>query len=175
MRKVNKIDWFIEGFSILENDGFTKITVDYLCARLDISKGSFYYHFKNINGYIDALMEYWLEENTLSIIRKADALKKVASKKKMLDKLALDRSLKLEQTIRAWGYSNEVVRKQVQNVDDIRLKYLINIAIQEGKNRTDAKYTATLTYATVIGLQQLFPDLPKKEQIRLQQFYATKF
>ncbi len=175
MKKVDKTNWFTEGFEILEKDGFAKITIEHLCSRLEISKGSFYYHFKNMDGYIEALMGYWLEENTLSIIRKVNESKKIKSKKNALDQLALERSLRLEQSIRAWGYSNDAVMKRVREADKIRLEYLIELEIQDGKKRPVAKDVAMLTYATLIGLQQLFPDLPKKEQIRLQQFYAAKF
>ncbi len=175
MKKIDKNDWFTGGFKILESEGFARMTIDNLCERLQVTKGSFYHHFKNMDGYVAALMDYWLEENTFSIIRKADASKGAKSKKKMVDKLALDRSLKLEQNIRAWGYSNGMVMKQVQTVDKIRLDYLIEMEMQDGKERHVANDLAILTYATLVGLQQLFPDLPQKEQIRLNQFYSSKF
>ncbi len=175
MKKIKKTDWFKEGFLILETDGFAKIIIDNLCDRLQITKGSFYHHFKNMDGYVAALMDYWLEENTLSIIRQVNVTKGIRSKKKMLDKLAIDRSLKLEQTIRAWGYSNETVKKQVNETDKIRLEYLIELEKQEGKSPSRAKDVAILSYATFIGLQQLFPDLPKKEQNRLNQYFSAKF
>ncbi len=175
MKKVEKINWFTEGFGILENDGFARITIDSLCERLQLTKGSFYHHFGNIDGYIAALADYWLEEYTLSIIRNADTLKGVKSKKRTIDKLVLDRSMKLEQTVRAWSYSNEMVRKRVQEADRIRLKYLIDIEVQDGKSHSEARDIAMLTYATFVGLQQLFPDLSKKEQERLNRFYSFKF
>ncbi len=175
MKKIEKNDWFTEGFKILETEGFARITIENLCERLQITKGSFYHHFKNTDGYVAALMDYWLEENTISIIRKVDTARSVRSKKKILDKLALDRSLKLEQNIRAWGFSNHMVMQQVQKVDKIRLDYLIDMEVQSGKKHSIAMDVAILTYATLVGLQQLFPDLSKTEQIRLNQYFSTKF
>ncbi len=175
MKKVEKVAWFTEGFKILETEGFAKITIDNLCERLQITKGSFYHHFKNTDGYVAALMDYWLEENTLFIIRKANTLKKATSRKQMIDKLALDRSMKVEQVVRAWGYSNDTVNKRVREADKIRLEYLIEMEIGEGKSRSAAKDTAMLTYATFVGIQQLFPDISKKEQDRLNRFYSAKF
>ncbi len=53
MKKVEKKQWFIIGLQIIENEGISKITIDNLCALLKITKGAFYHHFKNIDGYID--------------------------------------------------------------------------------------------------------------------------
>lgn len=74
MNKVDKKQWFIVGLDILEKDGFAKITIDNLCTQLEITKGAFYHHFKNVDGYIDALMKYWLNQNTIQIIEDADKL-----------------------------------------------------------------------------------------------------
>ena len=46
------------GLQIIENEGVSKITIDNLCNLLEITKGAFYHHFKNIDGYIDALMTF---------------------------------------------------------------------------------------------------------------------
>jgi len=37
------------------------------------------------------------------------------------------------------------------------------------------KDIATLAYAALIGMQQLFPDMSKKEKIRLEQLFSSKF
>lgn len=74
MKKVDKKQWFIVGLDVLEKEGFTRITIDNLCGLLQITKGAFYHHFKNIDGYIDSLMKYWLELNTFEFIREVDKL-----------------------------------------------------------------------------------------------------
>ena len=74
MKKVEKKQWFIIGLQIIENEGISKITIDNLCALLKITKGAFYHHFKNIDGYIDALMTFWVKENTLTFIENAEKL-----------------------------------------------------------------------------------------------------
>ncbi len=175
MKKVTKSNWFEEGFHVLETEGFSKITIDNLCERLQVTKGSFYHHFGNMDGYVSALMDYWLEANTLSIVRKIDSVKEPNTRKKWLNKMVLDRSLKLEQIIRAWGHSNTLVKKQVQKVDEIRLDCLVEMQVQEGKPRAIANDNAKFSYAALIGLQELFPDMSKKEKARLQQIYTDNF
>lgn len=61
MKKVEKKQWFVIGLQIIEKNGVAKITIDNLCNLLEITKGAFYHHFKNIDGYIDALMAFWVK------------------------------------------------------------------------------------------------------------------
>ena len=145
MDKLDKTTWLSEGLKIIESEGYARITVDNLCEKLQRSKGSFYFHFKNIGGYVEALMDYWLEERTISIIRKVNTLKKIEKKKKLVDKLALERSLKLGQNIRAWSYSNEIVKNKLCEADKIRTEYLTELGIQEGKEQSYAKDVGMLT------------------------------
>ena len=64
MKKVEKKQWFTTGLQIIKDEGVSRITIDNLCNLLEITKGAFYHHFKNIDGYIDALMAFWVKENT---------------------------------------------------------------------------------------------------------------
>lgn len=171
MERLDKQRWLTEGFTIIESEGFARITVENLCERLQRSKGSFYFHFKNMDGYTEALMVFWLEENTLSLIRKANLVKDVGERKKKLNKLSQTLSMKLEQNIRAWAYSNEIVKKHLKEVDKIRLDCLIEMEVLEGKSYDEARDCGMLTNAMFVGLQQLFPDLSHKERLRLASFF----
>ena len=72
MKKIEREDWFTAGLGILNTGGFLKITIENLCEVLKVTKGSFYHHFKNVDGYIDAFMSYWVEKNTKALIEIAD-------------------------------------------------------------------------------------------------------
>ncbi|EXZ21969.1 bacterial regulatory s, tetR family protein, partial [Bacteroides fragilis str. S13 L11] len=48
MKKVDKNQWFIVGLDVLGKEGFARITIDNLCGLLQITKGAFYHHFKNL-------------------------------------------------------------------------------------------------------------------------------
>lgn len=52
MKKVDKNQWFVIGLNVLENDGYSKITIDNLCALLKITKGAFYHHLRILMGML---------------------------------------------------------------------------------------------------------------------------
>ena len=150
MNKVDKKQWFIVGLDILEKDGFAKITIDNLCTQLEITKGAFYHHFKNVDGYIDALMM------------------------EFIGSVVINRSHKSEQVIRAWSFSNQIVKKYIQQVDDLRIDYSTKLRVQLGMSEEESKNTSVLEYAIFVGIQQLYPDINKKDLEQLYIFYCQK-
>lgn len=174
MKKVDKNQWFVIGLKVLENDGFSKITIDNLCTLLEITKGAFYHHFKNIDGYVDALMKYWLSQNTIQVIEDADKLPLAKKRIEFIGNAVIQRLHKSEQVIRAWGFSSPIVKKYVQQVDDLRIEYSTKQRVLLGLSEEEAKNTSVLEYAIFVGGQQLFPDMDKKELEQLYQFYCQK-
>lgn len=167
MKKIEREDWFAKGLETIEIDGFQKITVDYLCDALNVTKGSFYHHFKNTDSYIEALMIYWVDRNTESVIAQVDKMRTHREKLEKLNMLVLARSHRCEQVIRGWSFSNEVVRKYVSQADRIRLEYATNLHILCGAQADAARQIAVLEYACLIGIQQLYPDMAQDKQLEL--------
>lgn len=174
MKKIERIDWFTTGLKILSSDGFSKITIENICDILKVTKGSFYHHFKNMDGYIDSLMEYWMEANTNSLIRKIEEIENPIEKIQMLNKTVLLRSHKSEQVIRAWSFSNDIVRKYVVEVDKIRIDYTAMLKVKDGENSEKSKLIAALEYACLIGIQQLYPDISKEKQEELYEIFNQR-
>ena len=174
MNKVYKKQWFVVGLDILEKDGFARITIDNLCTRLEITKGAFYHHFKNIDGYIEALMKYWLNQNTVQIIEDADKLATAKERMEFMGSVVINRSHKSEQVIRAWSFSNQIVKKYIQQVDDLRIDYSTKLRVQLGMSEEESKNTSVLEYAIFVGIQQLYPDINKKDLEQLYMFYCQK-
>jgi AcrR family transcriptional regulator len=54
-------DWVQAGFAILAEEGMTALKIERLCSRLAVTKGSFYWHFTDIAGYRETLIEAWGE------------------------------------------------------------------------------------------------------------------
>lgn len=174
MKKIEKDDWFRVGFAILEADGFAKITIDNLCRQLSVTKGSFYHHFGNIEGYTEALMSYWMQNNTISLIERLDKVENVADKKVELVKMIFQRSHKSEQVIRGWGFANEIVRSYVEKVDKLRIDCSTKLFQLSGETKEKAKQKAILENACMIGIQQLFPKISVKKQKELYSLYISK-
>lgn len=174
MKKIEKNDWFSTALSIMEREGFSKITIENLCSRLKVTKGSFYHHFKNMDDYIEAFMKYWLNDSTMNLIKETERIENINQRQEVIRKLAIERPQKYGQIIRAWSYSNDIVKKYLQEADATKLEYLITLRIANGTDKENAKYISMIEYALLVGIQQLFPDMPNTELEQLYEIYKTK-
>ena len=119
-------------------------------------------------------MKYWLSRNTIQIIEDADKLPSAKERIEFISNVVIQRSHKSEQVIRAWGYSNPIVKKYVQEVDSLRIEYSTKQRVLLDMSEDEAKNTTVLEYAIFVGGQQLFPDMDKKELEQLYLFYYQK-
>lgn len=175
MKKIEREQWLTTGFDLMDKEGFSKITIDNLCGLLQITKGAFYHHFKNINGYTEALMEYWLKINTLDFIAQAEIQPNTEQKQQMLADLAAFATLRNESLIRAWSYSNPVVKNYVDKVDKIRLEYATKLNQELGLNPKLSADHAKIQYAFLIGILQIYPTLSPDQLKELQDMMINKF
>lgn len=174
MEKLDKNSWLKEGIKILNAEGFSRITIDNLCERQKRSKGSFYFHFKNIDGYIETLMKYWLEKNTVDFIKITDTVGNMEEKFINLTDLASSVSQKTEQVIRAWSSSNDIVRMYMQQIDNMRMAYLIDLNTRIGMDKKEARNYALLEYGVMIGIQQLTPDISQEDFKYIYDIFSDK-
>jgi len=174
MNTLNKEVWLEEGMRILIEEGFARIVIDNLCKRLGITKGSFYHHFKNIDGYVTALMEYWMEKNTLEIMRRIESSGRGAEKLLRLEQTSLLINHKGEFGIRGWCHSHPTVREYVQRVDRIRMDFLTGIYLEMGYEQERARDLAVLEYAVVIGIQHILTEVSQDELARLQKVHFER-
>lgn len=174
MKKAEKNSWFKAGAYILEIDGFSKLTIDRLCSELKLTKGSFYHHFGNMDGYITALMEYWQECHTMEYIRKTDEIPSDSDRLEFISEMVIDSSYRVEQVIRAWSFSNDIVKEYLDKVDKIRIEYIKKLNMEAGMEAIHAERKAILEYAVLVGIQQLYPDAPKTEIKELYHLYKIK-
>ena len=58
-RRLSADDWIQAGFALLAEGGPNALRIDRLCERLEVTKGSFYWHFADMRAYRAALVEAW--------------------------------------------------------------------------------------------------------------------
>ena len=66
--KLSKEQWLVEALKILNQQGFGRLNIDRLVACLGVTKGSFYWHFKNRKDFVVRLVDYWDRKFTQSVI-----------------------------------------------------------------------------------------------------------
>ena len=174
-KRTTKKSWLKEGLNVLANLGSEKLTIDTLCSQLGVTKGSFYHHFKNREDFIENLLAYWEEANTLAVIKLSEGLGDTREKIKEITSIAIaSMSSSLEVSIRAWALRNDEARLFQERVDQARLDYARKLWGRLLGNGEEAELVSRLYYSTFIGCQEIMPAFPKKEVYAMFDLFVEK-
>jgi len=155
MARKTKQDWYAIAYSSLIESGVEAISAEKLATKLGVSRGSFYHHFGSRQGFHKALLENWLQLNTMRI-NELNQGKSATEKLRGLKDFAWALPHKLEVAIRAWSLYDEQAREYQIKTDHIRLAYLTDL-FEEKYNKTKAKKAAEVLFYSFIGLQNRQP------------------
>jgi AcrR family transcriptional regulator len=144
-------DWLDQGLKTLAISGFTALKAEPLAKAMGISRGSFYWHFADVDAYHAAVLKHWHEVAVEQIIAGVEALPPNQSPIKQLLRRAFSRKPALESAIRSWATLDPVARAAVRAVDRRRLGYVEKLlaasGLAPGVARAQILYWAFLGFA----------------------------
>ena len=159
MTRLLRHDWLAAGFDVLVNEGTVALTLDTLTRKLNVTKGSFYHHFRNVDDFQNALLESWEQQYTTRVIEMSE---NTGDPDQVFDKFLSALAVELpdiERCLRAWAIQDEQVRAYVQRVDEIRVAQARVWFEKMGHGSTQAQWLAKTLYALLIGCYSIFPPI----------------
>jgi AcrR family transcriptional regulator len=163
MASKTKQDWIEEGLNIVAENGINGLTVELLTNRLNMTKGSFYHHFKNFQDFKEALLTYFEEKGTIEIISLVEEAPTPLEKIKKLLQVAPGGPVGLEFAIRVWSIQDPLAQVYQERTDFRRLSYLQELCQKLIPETEKADTLAHLLYAAFVGSQQIRPPLSIKK------------
>lgn len=146
-------DWLQAGYSLLAEDGLQALKIDRLCARLGVTKGSFYWHFTDMAGYRAALIESWAEQRDEEHgIDERPPAERLAI---MVTELVNPRHWRLERVMREWARTDTSVAASVDVADRRVLRTVRHAFLDLGFSPEEADLRAHTTFAAGIGFLQI--------------------
>ncbi|NES00684.1 MAG: TetR/AcrR family transcriptional regulator, partial [Symploca sp. SIO1B1] len=140
--------------------------------------GSFYWHFKNREDFLEAILQEWVNWQTNSIIEQVEALGGDATTKLLyLFELAIQDDGRAENAIRAWATSNSKITTVLAQVDQRRLNYTKDLFLEVGFAPFDAMVRARMVYYALVGEFTIGTRSDQTErlaEIRLQHAILTQ-
>ena len=73
--RLDREDWINQGLRTLAEEGANALKVGPMAGRLGVSRGSFYWHFRDIGDFQAQLLRRWQERSTDQVIRDLEAAK----------------------------------------------------------------------------------------------------
>ncbi len=161
--KLNSRDWIKAGFRALVANGDAALKAEVLARTLKTTKGSFYWHFKDVPTFKREMLRLWQENATNAIIHLvrleggtgAARLFMLAG---IVSSLNADNEyggLKAEPAIRSWAQNDRLVTRSLRLVDAARIKFVSNLFQLQGFNEVTSRQRAEIFYTGFVGMQTL--------------------
>lgn len=160
--RLGRNDWSLAALRALVRGGIGAVKVEALARDLEATKGSFYWHFKDLAELHQTMLELWEALATTAITAAVTSSNHDPLGKLMLlvDLVsvrpdAVYGGVEVEPALRDWGRTDPRARAVVERVDRQRLADLAGFLQEAGVAETELLPKAQLIYAAVIGLENL--------------------
>jgi AcrR family transcriptional regulator len=152
-KRLSREDWLEQAMQALAEDGQAGLRIEGLCAKLGVSRGSFYWHFEDRKDFIHALLDYWhVEYTTKATEAVAQEGGTAAEKLARIIQVVHDRNLtRYDLVIRAFAVFDPKVARSVRRTDRYRLGFLEGLFFEMGFSGVDMEVRAKtcLTFMTL--------------------------
>ncbi|MFK7880257.1 TetR/AcrR family transcriptional regulator [Roseobacter sp.] len=148
---LTKEKWVQHGLRTLEKKGFNALKAEPLAKALKVSRGSFYWHFKDISVFQRAVLDLWRQRSTLQVIADIDRLDSSAGRLRALMQRAFNSDRDLERAVRAWAIPNPEAASAVVSVDNERINYINDLLAAHDAADASARSKATFLYWAYLG------------------------
>lgn len=160
LRQANltRTDWLAAALDCLLEGGVEAVKITRLADRLGVTRGSFYWHFKDRAEVLTGLLEIWRRTNTAAIINAVADAQSPRDGVLALFACWLDTELydpKLDMAIRAWAQSDSALLAQVRKADQERLSAITDMFARGGQTRHQAVVSARNIYYMQMGYYAL--------------------
>jgi AcrR family transcriptional regulator len=153
-QRIGPEDWIRAGLILLARDGIDAVRVEPLAEQLGVTKGSFYWHFKDRAALHTAMLSTWQQVATREIIKLVEAEK--PDPRRRLARLielatANSKAARLETAMRSWAQHDLAASKALAGVDAERLDYVAHLLRDAGLDGATAAMRAKILYLMLIG------------------------
>jgi AcrR family transcriptional regulator len=151
MARLSKENWLDHGLKILAKSGPDGLKAEPLAKSLSVSRGSFYWHFKDIEEFHFELLTYWRQRATMDVIALVEEETSPGSRLGVLMRIGMTGDNALERNVRSWAAQSNAASDAVGSVDKMRIEYLSRLLISAGVPREHARTRATFIYWAYAG------------------------
>lgn len=162
-QKLTPIDWLRAAFQNLSFEGAATIKAELLAKKLGATKGSFYWHFKDVPTFKAEMLKLWEAEATKGIMIAVNSaapagparLGLLASIVSQMNAENEYGGLRAEPAIREWARIDKQAATAMQRVDAARIAFVKKLFVESGFENSSAKLRAELFYSGFLGLQAM--------------------
>jgi AcrR family transcriptional regulator len=145
--------WIEAATQVLVDSGIDHVRVDVLAQELGVTRGSFYWHFRDREDLLRRVLQAWSERSTELLTARLASAHHADPQAQMRDVISLPfrgraaaKAARIELAIRAWARRDEMARAAVDEADASRIAYHVQLFGQLGFAEEEARARAFILY-----------------------------
>jgi AcrR family transcriptional regulator len=163
--------WIEAAQQALGVGGPDAVRVEALAASLGVSKGGFYWHFKDRRALLDEMLDGWEKAVVEDVIASVESQPvEPRAKLQHLFALASTADFAVELAIRDWSRRDAEVAARLRGIDSRRMAYLRSLFGQFCASEGEVEARSMLTYSLFVGsyfIAAQHDDKSRSEVLRL--------
>jgi AcrR family transcriptional regulator len=160
-------EWVEAALQALAAGGPEAIRIEALAARLGVSKGGFYWHFKDRAALLEEMLDTWEQSYVGDVIAAVEGgSAEPRAKLQHLFKLASSATdlLPIELALRDWARRDEGVAARLHRVDNQRMEYLRSLFGPICTDEGEVEARSILAFSLFIGSNFILAEHPGRSR-----------
>ena len=160
--------WLEAAYEALLESGVESVKILPLAKRLNLSRTSFYWFFKDREELLSALIARWRDKNTGNLVKQSEAYAETLAEAMLnvfdcwVNKDLFDSQF--EFAVRSWALQSPEIQAEVYKADQTRMEAIGRMFMRFGYDEVPADVRARTTYLVQIG----YISMQSREDIALR-------
>ena len=176
--QLQRFDWLRTALDIFVAEGIDAVRITRLAADLGVTRGSFYWHFRNREDLINSLVSYWKDKNTAAITASMAQATSLADGIFRFFETCIDAALfdpRLDLALREWARRSTSIHALVASEDQARIDALCAFYERFDYPMPQALIRARVLYYSQIGFYALGTSESLKTRLGYTEAYFEAF
>lgn len=163
---LSRDDWVAAAWEMLGDAGVDGVRVEPLAKKLGVTKGSFYWHFKDRQQLLDALLDRWFSIWDAQMSPEVNSAADPADRIWALFRSVLGRGTRGQTvSLRMWSHHEPSIAERIEERDRQRLAFLMGQLQEIGFSPEEARVRGQIYQAIMTGEYLRSGGLPLDDRL----------
>jgi AcrR family transcriptional regulator len=158
--------WIDAGLRALAAGGVDAVRIELLAQQLNVTRGSFYWHFQDRHAFLEQMLDTWERKSTDEVLERVERGGGDAKDKVMrAGVLTFSKELlPIDLAVREWARRDRSVAQRLRRVDNRRMDYLRSLISTFCSDPDDVEARSMLAFSLAIGNHFIAADLARSRK-----------
>jgi len=145
--------WLQAALQMLQSEGIEAVRIERVARALGVTKGSFYWHFRDRDALLAAMLTEWERRAGRAFLGRLDAASAdpIERLRLLFETVIREGRGALDPAIRAWALRDAKAGEALARVDRLRLDWLDGLFRESGFGPEESRARARLAYFALLG------------------------